>query len=273
MKKFFYLIVCLTCTAPLLASGENNRIIAEYKGGKLTSQEMQKKIDILSENSDTDNIKINFDQLDQKTKENLITNEILSELLSKEAKKKNLQDSAEYKVHLKQIENELLQKTLLSQIAKKEVTEDTMKARYQQMIAKKSGEEEIKVSHILVDTEGEAKQILQTLKSNKASFAELAKEKSKDPGSKSLGGELGYFTKGQMVPAFEEAAFKLEVNQISNPVKTDFGWHIIKLYDRRKITLPEYNKIKNNIKSELESEAIQNYLQGEIAKAEIKFNF
>lgn len=273
MKKYLYLIVCLSLTSPLFALAGSDKVIAEYKGGKITSQEMQKKIDVLSENNETDEVKINFDQLDQKTKENLVTNTILSDLLAKEARQKNVQDSAEYKTHLKQIENQLLQKILLSQIAKKDVTEDKIKARYQEMAAKKSGEEEIKVSHILVDSETEAKQILEMLKNNKASFADLAKEKSKDPGSKSLGGELGYFTKGQMVPPFEEAAFKLSVNQISDPVKTDYGWHIIKLFDKRKVTLAEYSKMKNSIKSELESEAVQRYIQGKVAEADIKFKF
>src|SRR5262249_47452241 len=100
---------------------------------------------------------------------------------------------------------------------------------------------------ILVEKEDEAKAILAELKKG-ADFAQLAKQKSKDPGA-SDGGDLGYFTKDQMVPEFAAAAFKLDKGQISDPVKTQFGWHIIKVEDKRKRQLPEFDKVKDQIET------------------------
>ena len=106
---------------------------------------------------------------------------------------------------------------------------------------------EVHARHILVATEGEAKDIEAQLK-NGADFATLAKQKSKDPGA-AEGGDLGYFTKDQMVPEFAEAAFKLDKGQISEPVKTQFGWHIIKLEDKRVKPTPSYDQVKGQLES------------------------
>src|SRR6516225_4836448 len=108
-------------------------------------------------------------------------------------------------------------------------------------------EQEVHARHILVATEGEAKDIEAQLK-NGADFATLAKEKSKDPGA-AEGGDLGYFTKDQMVPEFAEAAFKLDKGQISDPVKTQFGWHIIKVEDKRIKPTPTYDEVKGQLEN------------------------
>ncbi len=103
----------------------------------------------------------------------------------------------------------------------------------------------MRARHILVETEDEAKAILEQLKAG-ADFATLAKEKSKDPGAAD-GGDLGYFNKGQMVPEFSEVAFKMYPGQLSNPVKTQFGWHIIKLEDKRQRKPPPFDAVKDQL--------------------------
>ena len=108
-------------------------------------------------------------------------------------------------------------------------------------------EEEVHARHILVPTEDEAKAILAQLKGG-ADFATLAKEKSKDPGAAD-GGDLGYFTKEQMVPEFAEVAFKLDKGQLSDPVKTQFGWHIIKVEDKRIKPTPTFEQVKAQIEN------------------------
>ena len=100
--------------------------------------------------------------------------------------------------------------------------------------------------HILVDTEDKAKDIVTKLASG-GDFAALAKENSSDPGSKEDGGMLGYFSKGQMVPSFEEAAFALKKGEVSKPVQSQFGWHVIKLEDRRQKPPPAFADVKDRI--------------------------
>jgi len=110
-----------------------------------------------------------------------------------------------------------------------------------------AAEEEVHARHILVPTEAEAKDIEDQLKKG-ADFATLAKEKSKDPGAAD-GGDLGYFTKEQMVPEFSEAAFKLEKGQISDPIHTQFGWHIIKVEDKRTKPTPTFDQVRSQLEN------------------------
>ena len=113
---------------------------------------------------------------------------------------------------------------------------------YDDAVKQMGSEQEVHARHILVATEDEAKAIEAELKKG-ADFATLAKEKSKDPGA-AEGGDLGYFTKDQMVPEFAEVAFKLDKGQISDPVKTQFGWHIIKVEDKRTKPTPTFDEVK-----------------------------
>jgi peptidyl-prolyl cis-trans isomerase C len=116
-----------------------------------------------------------------------------------------------------------------------------------------SGQDEVHARHILVESEDEAKAIVDLLKAG-GDFAALAKERSKDPGA-AEGGDLGYFTKDQMVPEFAEVAFKMFPGQVSNPVKTQFGWHVIKLEDKRTKQPPEFGKVRDQIESFLSRKA------------------
>ena len=117
------------------------------------------------------------------------------------------------------------------------VTEQAVRARYDQDVAGKPGEEEVHARHILVPTEAEAKDIIAQLKKG-ADFAALAKQKSKDPGA-AQGGDLGFFKKTDMVPEFADAAFALKPGQFSQtPVHTQFGWHVIKVDERKRDAPP-----------------------------------
>jgi peptidyl-prolyl cis-trans isomerase C len=123
-----------------------------------------------------------------------------------------------------------------------------------------AGQEEVRARHILVDNEDEAKAIVDQLRAG-GDFAAIAKEKSKDPGG-AEGGDLGYFTKDQMVPEFAEVAFKMYPGQLSNPVKTQFGWHIIKLEDKRTKQPPEFDKVKGQIEAFLARKAQTDFVAG-----------
>ncbi len=135
------------------------------------------------------------------------------------------------------------------------VTDEQVKARYDAEIAKITPEDEVRASHILVETEDEAKAIIAELDKG-ADFATLAKEKSKDPGSGQMGGDLGFFAKGRMVPEFEQAAFALEVGKYTEtPVKSQFGWHVIKLVDKRKQPMPAFEQVKEQVRQLVMGEA------------------
>jgi len=166
-------------------------------------------------------------------------------LISQAAEKQNLQNNEDFKRRQAFNRNKLLMGLLLTNQAKTAVTDDEMKKVYEDAVKPMANEEEVRARHILVETEDEAKAIAEQLKGC-TDFATLAKEKSKDQGA-SDGGDLGYFVKGQMVPEFAEVAFKMYPGQLSNPVKTQFGWHIIKLEDKRPRQAPPFEVVKDQI--------------------------
>ena len=168
-------------------------------------------------------------------------------MVTQEAEKKKVADNPDFKRRLAFLRNKLLMGFELQEEAKAAVNEETMQQTYQDAVKSIAGQEEVRARHILVASEDEAKTILADLKAG-ADFATVAKEKSKDPGA-AEGGDLGYFSKEQMVPEFAEVAFKMYAGQLSNPVKTQFGWHIIKLEDKRTRQAPEFDKVKDQIET------------------------
>lgn len=129
---------------------------------------------------------------------------------------------------------------------KPSVNEADARRIYDQQVGSAKPQEEVRARHILVESEALAKEIGEQLAKG-GDFIALAKQHSKDPGSKDEGGDLGYFGSGQMVPIFEETAFKLKKGEISAPVKSQFGWHILKLEDRRAKGAPPFDAIKERL--------------------------
>jgi peptidyl-prolyl cis-trans isomerase C len=168
-------------------------------------------------------------------------------VLSQAADKQKLADRPDVKRRLAFDHNRLLMEALLQDAGKSSLSDDAERKVYEEAVKQVKNEEEVHARHILVPTEDEAKAILAQLKGG-ADFAALAKEKSKDPGA-AEGGDLGYFTKEQMVPEFAEVAFKLGKGQLSDPVKTQFGWHIIKVEDKRIRPTPTFEQVKPQIEN------------------------
>jgi peptidyl-prolyl cis-trans isomerase C len=168
-------------------------------------------------------------------------------VLSQAAEQRKLADRPDVKHRLSFDRNRLLMESLLQDAGKAALSDAAEHQVYDDAIKQAKNEEEVRARHILVPTEDEAKAILVQLKGG-ADFATLAKEKSKDPGA-SEGGDLGYFTKDQMVPEFADVAFKLDKGQISDPVKTQFGWHIIQVEDKRIKPAPTFEQVKPQLEN------------------------
>jgi peptidyl-prolyl cis-trans isomerase C len=179
-------------------------------------------------------------------------------MVTQAADKKNLADNPDFKRRLAFLRSKLLMGYELQEEAKTALTDEALKQTYDEAVKSMSGQEEVRARHILVEGEDEAKAILEQLKGG-ADFAKLAKEKSKDPGA-AEGGDLGYFTKDQMVPEFADIAFKMYPGQLSNPVKTQFGWHVIKVEDKRIKQPPEFEKVKDQIEAYLARKAQSDFI-------------
>ncbi len=168
-------------------------------------------------------------------------------LIAQQAEKDGIDKTAEFQRRIDLLRTRALRSEYVRTKVLPQATDEAVHKRYDEEIAKLEQPEEIKASHILVENEDEAKAIIEQLKSG-GDFAALAKEKSKDPGSGANGGELGYFSKGMMVPEFEQAAFALEIGKFTEtPVKSQFGYHIIKLEDRRKQPPPKFDSVASQV--------------------------
>jgi peptidyl-prolyl cis-trans isomerase C len=169
-------------------------------------------------------------------------------LVSRAAEAKKVADQKDFKSRLAFIRAKLLMELMLDAEGKAAVTDQAVKKAYDDAVKQMAGEQEVRARHILVPTEAEAKKILDEIKKG-TDFAEMAKQKSKDPGAAAEGGDLGYFTKDQMVPEFAETAFKLNKGELSDPVKTQFGWHLIKVEDKRTKPAPGFDEVKDQVKA------------------------
>lgn len=136
------------------------------------------------------------------------------------------------------------------------VKDDEAQKFYDEQVKAIKPQEEVQAKHILVEDEAKAKEIVEKLGKG-GDFAVLAKEFSKDPGSKDTGGDLGYFGRGQMVPEFEKAAFELEKGKVSAPVKSSFGFHVIKVEDKRTKAPPTFDQVKDRIKTSMMQQKAQ----------------
>jgi peptidyl-prolyl cis-trans isomerase C len=178
-------------------------------------------------------------------------------LVSKAAEAKNVADTDDFKRRMEFERRKLLMSDLMQSVGKAALTDEAMHKVYQNAIKQMGNEQEVRARHILIRAKaGDEKAskaakekieaIIARLKKGE-DFTKLAKELTEDPSGKANGGDLGYFTKGQMVPEFAEVAFKLDKGQISGPVKTQFGWHVIKVEDKRVKPPPTFDAVKPQI--------------------------
>jgi len=168
-------------------------------------------------------------------------------------------DTPEFQRKLAYFRDKLLLDDYLEREAKKAVTPEAAKALYDQTVKAMKPEEEVHARHILVENEDDAKKIAARIKGGE-DFAKVAAEASKDPGSKAEGGDLGWFTKERMVAPFADAAFKLNAGQVSDPIKTQFGWHVIKVEEKRTKPVPTFDEMKDQVDQYITRKAQQDLI-------------
>jgi peptidyl-prolyl cis-trans isomerase C len=241
------------CIAAVLLTGPvraEDKVLAKVNGSEIRQSDVA-----LAE----EELGPSLAQMDPSTKdENVLAFLIDMKVVAKAAEDKKIADTDDFKKRLAFTRSRLLMDNLLGQEGKAATTDDAMKKVYEDAAKQISGEQEIHARHILVETEDEAKAVKAELDKG-ADFAELAKKKSKDPGA-SDGGDLGFFTKDQMVPEFSDAAFKLQPGQISDPVKSQFGWHVIKVEEKRNRKPPEFDQVKGQIETYVTRKAQADYV-------------
>jgi len=254
------------CLTALLAAGhpvhaqDANAVIAKVNGADIRQSDLAVAEEELGPS---------LQQMDPATRrDNLISFLIDMKIVAKAAEDKKIADKAEFKQRLTFARDRLLMDSLLATEGKAAVTDEAMKKVYEDATKQAGTEKEVRARHILVPTEEEAKAIKADLDKG-ADFAKLAKEKSKDPGAAD-GGDLGFFTKDQMVPEFSAVAFALEPGKVSDPVKSQFGWHVIKVEEARDKKPPAFEQVKPQIENFVVRKAQADYVTKLRAAAKVE---
>lgn len=194
---------------------------------------------------------------------------IEAHLLAQAAEKAQLAASADFEARLKYYRMRALRDAYFESKVRDDISEPQAKALYEDRVKAMPAQQEVHARHILVKTKEEAEKIGKEVAGG-ADFAESAKKYSQDAGGEG-GGDLGYFSRGQMVKPFEEAAFSLEKGKVSAPVQSEFGWHLIKVEDKRDRQPPAFEEVKDQITASLIQAKLQSAVQEmrEGAKIEI----
>ncbi|MGX7627673.1 peptidylprolyl isomerase PrsA [Bacillus thuringiensis] len=266
--KHIFIITALISILMLAACGQKNSsaTVATATDSTITKSDFEKQLkdrygkdmlyEMMAQDVITKKYKVSEDDVDKEVQK---AKSQYGDQFKNILKNNGLKDEADFK-------NQIKFKLAMNEAIKNSVTEKDVKDHYKP---------EIKASHILVSDENEAKEIKKKLDAG-ASFEELAKQESQDLLSKEKGGDLGYFHSGAMTPEFETAAYKLKIGQISDPVQSPNGYHIIKLTGKK--DLQPYDEVKDSIRKNLEAERIADptfrhkLLQKELKKANIKIN-
>ena len=198
---------------------------------------------------------------------------ISQKLLAADGRKQNLQNDPDLRRRMAQYEERLLQETLLGRMLERQVTEAALRRRYETYAKENPGKEEVRARHILVGSETQAQAILRELRGG-ADFAKLATDRSIDPAGKQSGGDLGYFAKDEMVPEFAEAAFAMKPGDVSTaPVRTQFGWHVIRV-DKVRTVAQSLDDVRDEITNQISQEVVSAEVDRLRSGAKIeRFNF
>jgi peptidyl-prolyl cis-trans isomerase C len=200
-------------------------------------------------------------------REELINREVLAQAASKRGLDKNPDIAAQMEMARQAV---LVRALFESEVKASPITDADLQKQYEQFKGS-MGSNEYKVAHILVDKEDDAKAIIDALKKNPSDFAKIAKEKSKDPGSKDNGGDLDWGPSARYVKPFADAVTTQPKGQISAaPVKTDFGYHVIRVDDVRPLKVPEFNEVKEQFRQRAQQQQIQKLVMDLRSKAKIE---
>lgn len=196
---------------------------------------------------------------------------ITFKLVVEDARKEHMDKDADVVKAVKNAEDQILREAWAAKKGSANITDAELKKRYDEGAANFKPQEEVHAHHILVDSEDQAKQIISDLRAG-ASFEDLAKTKSKDPTGARSGGDLGFFTHDQMVPEFADAAFALRAGETSTtPVKTQFGWHVIRVDEHRMTSVPSFDdpNFKAYLRQQIGQENVQKAVMALRSKAKI----
>lgn len=262
-------IATVTVSTLLLASSAYAQVVATYSGKDITSDQVMEKFrPMLDMQPEIKGKK--FSELEKELQNELVNRYVHYRLIDDEASKKGILNRADVQEKLKLVEQQIVHQVFIEEYLEKNVTDKMITAEYEKLKKELAGKKEIKTSHILVDSAEKANEIKKKLDKGE-SFEAMAKKHSADKGSAAKGGQIGYTVRGQLVPEYETAANSLGKGKISDPVKSQFGWHIIRLEDKRDIKVPTKKEAAAGLRQKLRSEILPEYIASLEKKAKVEY--
>lgn len=265
MRRFVAPITAALLLSVAMPAFADDYVVMKVNGQDVSTAEIQKMLSGLFPQGQAPSL----DSMKPDMREKVLRGAMAEKILYGEAVKQGVDKSDAVAKQLEEIKKKLVVKNLLDQKTGGDITDADVKAEYDAMLTKIKDEKEVRARHILVPTEQEAKDAKKQIDGGK-SFEDVAKALSKDPGSAKNGGDLGYFTKDKMVKEFADAAYALKKGEVSAPIKSSFGWHIIKVEDVRKVTPPTFNEVKDQLKAKLQEKKLNDYVEGLVKAADVK---
>jgi peptidyl-prolyl cis-trans isomerase C len=228
----FAIGMALTLVAPASA-----KVLARVNGVEITDEDVKLALDDIGASLPQ--------QIEGPAREAYILDYLIdAKLVAQKAEADKISEGPEFAKKVAYYRDKVLMEDLLGKVAKDAASDAAIQKTYDDVAKQQKPEEEVRARHILVETEPDAQAALKRVKAGE-DFAKVANEMSKDPGSK--GGELGWFTRERMVPEFADAAFKMQPGQISDPVKSQFGWHVIQVEERRQKQFPPLDQVRDQV--------------------------
>lgn len=250
-----------TATIPVaaFAAATEDTVAATVNGDKIYKKDVMNALTSLKVPA-ADQDKVYPQVLDQ-----IVNEKLIDETVSKA----KIEDTEQYKKQLELIKAQLVKQVYIEKFLKDKITDAKVKAEYDKFKAQNAGKEEVHARHILVPTEAEAQQVIKDLDGG-AKFEDLAKKRSSGPTAQN-GGDVGFFVKEEMLPEFADAAFALKPGTYTKEaVKTQFGYHVIKVEEKRKRKVPEQKEVEGAIRNKLGQEALQQLVADLRSKAKIE---
>jgi len=244
------MFACLT-GSPAMA--QDNKVVAKIDGIEITEQEIALAGEDLGER---------IAQVPAAQRREYLLG-YLSDLKigARAAERAKIAELPEFTLRMNYFRQKVLMDEFISRQSKAAASTEAARKLYDDTMKTMKPEEEVRARHILVEKEDEAKAALARVRKGE-DFAKVAAELSRDPGSGKDGGDLGYFTQDRMVPQFGAVAFQLKAGDVSEPVQTQFGWHVIKVEDKRSKPLPKFEDVKGEIETYLVRKAQQDIVMG-----------
>jgi peptidyl-prolyl cis-trans isomerase C len=239
-------------------AGADGTVVATVNGDKIFKKEVTDLMKNLPKEVEADKVYP------------MIINQMVSQkLLDKAVEDAKVEQDKDFQQRLAETKEQMARDYYLGKIVSSEVTDATVKSEYEKFKAANEGKQEVHARQILVSTEAEAKQVIADLGKG-AKFEDLATKRSSGPSAQN-GGDVGYFLEEEMVPEFSKAAFALKPGEYTKtPVQTQFGWHVIKVEDKRARTVPKFEDVEAAIRNKLGQQAVGKIVQDLRAKADVK---